>query len=1000
MQLRETLFLLPGYELDGFPRILSSADAEFFLSGWVALWHPLLIARTQRIPRWHQVENPPADLSGLLLVLPQHCEEHFSSDLQNRVDGADAIILRPATGWREFQAEIFSRLEMDRSLLKIETMVGDGESTQQPADNRRLSTAADYEAEFAALGYAYLQIQLMTRQLRYTSNLDLNLFCEQAVEAAESIRDGNREQADRMLQACFDSLGQERDHYYSLDVILLDLTLIAPTTLGKSLRRQLETADSSYLITGQLLRQLHESDPESFASLRSRIDEKHACIVGGLETERPHPLMTIESIARDHYRGRRELQRLEFPLPTVHGRMSFGFWADSPALLRRFGFAGAMLCSPSGGKYPGGNQTKLSWESSDGTFLSAVSGAVIDAADAACFLSLGWTIGESLDHHHVPTIVFAHWPSRTCDYFQFLRIITARTPALGKWMLADQYFAETDQPYHQERLKASEFQFNWLSPKVRGADLVETVKRYYELQVQIKSLTNLACLVWQLQKAVPANAIAINESTGEESGADGSATPDTASLTASALPLSEWGPEIHQATEIADSLLDEGVEVGTLAGKAQQLIDHAKQLTMECLPQLLSRRWQAAQDGSSANGMAQLNPYSHPVRVNAHIRAKESFDRNASWHYCDGRAGDDRVACLDVPSLGFVIGRLREDNPKPTKGVPLAEVGGLLRNEFLEAQIDSARGHLKSLHVPAKRGNRLSVMVGLRTRDNDNELVYSEMVAASVRMLTSSNVCGLVRAAGSMRHAGQRVGDFEIDYEVWKGSRILAIEVKLSNLVPLQDENPWRAAYVIRVAWPNEAAILHGYGGCARSGSASGKIIAPTLIDIDDADFHTNYLTGGLAFHRKTESRFLETILAVDGQNQTTQRIGFGVDLPFPTAEAERFLNRGFDVPVCSKDDSAADIHGWLASVDVKNVTVDCRSPLVDSSGRTVGIRLFLTETSGKSTTATIRMFREIESANRVDYLGDKFGKLTATGDQLTISIRSNELVNVDVLWK
>ncbi len=76
----------------------------------------------------------------------------------------------------------------------------------------------------------------MTRQLRYSSNLDELLFADQALQAAMAAIEGDSETANRLLQSCFDQLGQERDHYYSLDVNLIDVTLLAPTTLGASLK--------------------------------------------------------------------------------------------------------------------------------------------------------------------------------------------------------------------------------------------------------------------------------------------------------------------------------------------------------------------------------------------------------------------------------------------------------------------------------------------------------------------------------------------------------------------------------------------------------------------------------------------------------------------------------------------------------------------------------------------------------------------------------------------
>ncbi len=74
MKLRECLLLLPGHGLDDFPRSLAGDQADALLSGWVALWHPKLIAAICTAPRWQQAAYPPVDLNDLLLILPSASE--------------------------------------------------------------------------------------------------------------------------------------------------------------------------------------------------------------------------------------------------------------------------------------------------------------------------------------------------------------------------------------------------------------------------------------------------------------------------------------------------------------------------------------------------------------------------------------------------------------------------------------------------------------------------------------------------------------------------------------------------------------------------------------------------------------------------------------------------------------------------------------------------------------------------------------------------------------
>ena len=101
----------------------------------------------------------------------------------------------------------------------------------------------DLAADFLALGYCYLQIELLTRQMRYSSNLDETYFKGTAVAAAVAAVEGNAELAREKLSACFSVLAEERDHYYPVDAFVLDLNLTAATTLGESLRAELVAAN-------------------------------------------------------------------------------------------------------------------------------------------------------------------------------------------------------------------------------------------------------------------------------------------------------------------------------------------------------------------------------------------------------------------------------------------------------------------------------------------------------------------------------------------------------------------------------------------------------------------------------------------------------------------------------------------------------------------------------------------------------------------------------------
>ncbi|MBX3420225.1 MAG: hypothetical protein KF752_01580 [Pirellulaceae bacterium] len=984
--LNELVLLLPSYELEGYPRSLPSDQAAQVLSGWVALWHPALLGGAGRIPRWHQAGRLPTQLEAVLFVLPPISVQALDATAAERIAAAGGLLLEPCADWREFQSQILRRFP------------------QVHADDSAESLADNMAIEFAALGYAYLQVQLMTRQLRYTSNLDVALFEEQVLKSVDAVLAGDQPTAQVRLQSCFDTLGQERDHYYSNDVHLLDLTLLAESTLGRSLGRQLCNPQPTNLIAcADLLSKLREKSTENFCSVQQRLADGTLYLAGGLDRESPAPLEPLEAAVRALQRAPQAYRDLQVAPPQVFARLTFGLQAEWASLLKHFDFQGALLLAFTGGSYPTADQPKISWEAQDGSRIPALLCPVLDASDPASFHALGWTVGEALDRQHVPTLVLAHWPDTVCPFAELLTIVASKTPALGKWSLLGTYFQQTEDPYHHQRLAAEGFHYNWLAESESPSPLILAVKQMHKLQSRARSLQNIANLIWQLRH--------IRSKPDQASAAEAA----VADASFSTLPISVLSPQLNDLlTEIDQWLVDpvescqRYVSLHSQAGElSQRLLQELAGLLVgnSLAPMSPGTGGEASQERSPA-GRADVvggseckllfNPRCNPVRVQLHTSADLQADATESWHFASGLVGRDRVTCVDLPSMGFVATPLHESKSvsTPDKFV-LADAAGLLRNEFIEAQVDLRKGHIRSLHVPAKRGNRLSLMVAYREKQGQS-YQYSDMVAREVSLLTCSNMSGMIRSRGWLSWRGENVGDFEIDYEIRRGSRLISATVSLSQLRSAQQRNPWLSGYVLRWAWPSEAARLRAYQGGKPVSWSGGKTISPELIDIDEGEYVTHLLTGGLAFHTRQDMRFGETLLAGQGHTSVRHRVGLAVDLPHPLPNARQLMDKPYQVALKGNGPSTS---GWLMSMDAMNVEVNLECPLLDSAQQNAGLRVVVSEQAGKSTTARLRLFRDASQAHRVDYLGHRLSRLTVSPEGIVVALRANDTAVVDILW-
>ena len=93
----ESGVLLPCHSLEDFPQYHSGDDAEGLLAGWTVLWHPLLLAATEKLPRWWRADFPPDDCAGKLFVVPPLCERQLAAGWTQRVAGEGAKVVRQLT---------------------------------------------------------------------------------------------------------------------------------------------------------------------------------------------------------------------------------------------------------------------------------------------------------------------------------------------------------------------------------------------------------------------------------------------------------------------------------------------------------------------------------------------------------------------------------------------------------------------------------------------------------------------------------------------------------------------------------------------------------------------------------------------------------------------------------------------------------------------------------------------------------------------------------------
>ncbi len=773
------------------------------------------------------------------------------------------------------------------------------------------------------------------------------------VAGAEAALRGEADEACRQLTGAFNLLDEARKYFYPVDSYLVDLTLVAPNTLGESLAAELRGAVAvNLLLPAGLLGQMAAAHPGTFAELQAALLRGSVTLVGGEVEERELPLLPWETILAGLKAGGAEFQRLLGRTVEVFGRRRYGLSPGLPGVLQKLGFKGALHFTLDEGRFPVGAQSKVRWEADDGTSVDALARLPRDAAKSETFLDYARRLGEAMDSDHVATVVMAHWPGLVSTWYGDLRRIARYTTALGKFVTLDEYFTATYAPPLTARFLADEYRSPYLKQAIirREADPLSRITTAHRRQAAHAAHEAVATLVELLDKR-----------------------------------LAE--PVQPNAEQSFDRLLP------AFSGLLPRSNSAAVPCTLVVNPLSFARRMLVERLSTPAN---------------------TTEPRAGSAACAPPELSEQRV--VEVPPMGFAFvdwtmpaeaGRQREK--------PLA-AENVLHNEFFEVTIHPECGGIQVLRDFQHRGNRLSQQIALRTpggratapgeawRDPDEDAAYSRMQADSVAVTRASSMVGEITSRGSLVDPqGRKLAGFQQRTQIWRASRILRIEIELDPLEPLRAD-PWNSYYAARFAWSDAAAeLLRGVHG-GRHPTEAKRIEAPEFIEIDAPHGRTSLLTGGLPYHRRSAPRIIDSLLVVRGETARRFSLAIGIDVANPAAAAAELL-----APCTTWQEMtsppAGPIAGWLFHLDARSVIATHWAALGPEPGETTrppaprGFRVRILETSGRPVHATLRAFRSLSRARKLDFRGQSLGDLTVEQDRVSVDLAAHEWTEVEACW-
>ena len=945
--IRNSFILLPCHSLEDFPVFHTGDDAASILANWTALWNPHLISRSGKTPQWFRVDEPPEDSSHSIVFIPTISVEELPTGYGDRLQEQNSIQIPSLINRAEINEKVQSAIGLDQ-------------------DNARLSD--DLAKDFFALGYVYLQVQLMARMLRYTSYLDDVQFENLVTQAASQFVEGNSESTRENLTKCFDLLCEERNRFYPMDAYLLDLVLVAPTTTGKNFRSELDDPSvKNFLIGGATLDHIRNSQSESYELLGQKNTEQ-VNVVSGQFAELPTQLLSVEALHQNIAQGIQSHSQLGDAFSEqspVFASRRFGLGNRLPCLLDGFGFAGAIHATFDEGFFPEGSHPNINWEGIDGESVNAAGRTPISAESADAFLNLGVTIGESLDSAHTASLVFAHWPNRFCQWYEDLRRASQYADVLGTFVTCSKYFSQIEDPGFGEEFTADQYSTPFFKQAVirNTDDPISRWVRYWHNEARLN-----------IFNAAEAFAACLGEST--------------------------YDKKYVEDLRMQNCLQVDRVEKEN--GPSGELPGERLEAAFEKLKNVVAKK-------GDQESLLVLNPLPFARRVFVDCKAagiSGPFSSEKPVYASDPSTGS---SVIDVPACGFaelVSGAGKQTNKAQ---VALAE-DSYLRNEFFELQVDSRTGGIRSIHRYDQRSNLFSQQISMRYRSarqsrDGGGFLYSKMKADEVKIVDCNHVSAKIQSRGSLmleeedsngKSRSRKLADFVQSIQVVRGSRIIECEVELMP-EELPKNDPWNSYYCLRFAWPMESGTLQRSVNGSPNAVPENRFEAPQFIEIDDAANRVLVLTNGLPYHRRVGYRQLDSILISANESVRKFRFGIGINVKNALQSALDFSS-----PVSvfknstrqSKSRSA-----FLFHFDHRSIVATNWEPVI-GDGKVIGVRVRLLETQNRDGQVSITAPYEIQKASRIDFAGKLVSDGKIKDGNAEFDFVANAYFQVELIWR
>lgn len=432
MQISQTTLALPCETLADLSTELSEQAAGNLLATWTALWHPALLSLTRKLPGAAAADS-----------------------LADNGPDSQQLVVLPAIST---SSELDSWASDEPLVLRLPTFERRSQIISQLAQTLEQELAEEGAADFYALGFAYLQIELLTRSMRYDRDVTQESLRAAVIAAADAAIAGDETLVDKHLADAYDQLMQSRNHYYPIDFYIIDLSLTAPGVVGDPFAHECKGSEKgNVLITGELLEHLANEHPASLSALRDAVQTGQVTACGGTQTDARLADLSAEQLLAEVRAGQATAEKqLGQPL-RVFAHREGPLAPLAAGLLYRSGFHAALMSNFSGASLPPMGGSRTVWSGLDNAALEALSAEPLDMGSHSALLGLWEKMQQAMNYDLAASLLLVGWPGHRTEWHADWLRVASRTTLLGRTVTLDEYFDITSSYDHAGTLAADDY---------------------------------------------------------------------------------------------------------------------------------------------------------------------------------------------------------------------------------------------------------------------------------------------------------------------------------------------------------------------------------------------------------------------------------------------------------------------------------------------------------------------------------------------------------------